>query len=96
MQLVLQFMTPETLARWNLAAHSLPTRQTAVDYWGTALSPEDSYVAFADQQLSVVRPRPVIPNYARTAAALQQAVEDVVSGVASPEEAAAWVMDTAQ
>ncbi len=42
------------------------------------------------------RPVPPFPNYTRTAAALQQAVEDVVSGAATPEEAAARVIEQAQ
>jgi maltose-binding protein MalE len=38
----------------------------------------------------------VIPNYATIADALQQAVEDVLGGAATPEEAAARAIEATQ
>jgi multiple sugar transport system substrate-binding protein len=87
-----QLMDPETNAAWGRANDYLPTRQAALVHWDTG----DSYTPFIHQQLQMARPRPAIPNYARTGAALQQAVEDVLTGVATPEEAAAQAIENAQ
>jgi ABC-type glycerol-3-phosphate transport system substrate-binding protein len=86
------FMAPETNAAWNLAANFLPTRQAALASWDT----EDRYSPFIDQQLQAAQARPSIPNYTRVAAALQKAVEDVISEAATPEEAAAEVIESVQ
>jgi ABC-type glycerol-3-phosphate transport system substrate-binding protein len=87
-----QLMAPETNAAWNQAQGYLPTRQSALSYW----KGDESYVPFMEQQLRVAQARPPIPQYARTAAALQQGVADVVSGSATPEEAASQVIEQAQ
>jgi ABC-type glycerol-3-phosphate transport system substrate-binding protein len=87
-----QLMAPETNAAWNRATGYLPARQAALVYWDAG----DSYTPFIHQQLQMAQPRPAIPNYARIGAALQQAVEDVLTGVATPEEAAAKAMESAQ
>jgi multiple sugar transport system substrate-binding protein len=86
-----QLMIPETNAAWNRAAGYLPTRQAALVHWDAG----DSYTPFIHQQLQMAQPRPAIPNYARIGAALQQAVEDVLTGVATPEEAAAKALESA-
>jgi ABC-type glycerol-3-phosphate transport system substrate-binding protein len=83
-----QLMAPEANARWNLAADYLPTRQTALSFWDEA----DSYTPFIQQQLLQARTRPRLSNYTQVAAALQQAVEGVLTGEATPEEAAAQAM----
>jgi ABC-type glycerol-3-phosphate transport system substrate-binding protein len=86
-ELMARLMVVEINAGWNRAAGYLPTRQSAA----AALAGDDqadSYLRFIDQQLAAARPRPRLPNYAQVAAALQEAVEDVVSGAAMPEEAA--------
>jgi ABC-type glycerol-3-phosphate transport system substrate-binding protein len=94
--LAIEFMTrlmsAETNGTWNLAAGYLPTRQAALAGWDET----DSYTRFAEQQLQVARPRPTVANYAKVAAALQEAVEDVVTGAAAPEEAAAQAIEKAQ
>jgi multiple sugar transport system substrate-binding protein len=89
MAFMLKLMAPETNAAWNQAANYLPTRQSAMAHWDVG----DSYTPFINQQLQAARQRPVIANYAQVAAALQEAVEDVVTGAATPEEAAAQVME---
>ena len=91
-ELMSQLLAPETNAAWNQSTHYLPTRQAALALW----DPEDSYGPFIHQQLQATRPRPVIPNYAQTAAAMQQAVEDVLTGVATPDEAAAQAVESVQ
>jgi ABC-type glycerol-3-phosphate transport system substrate-binding protein len=87
-----QLMSPESAGAWNQAAGYLPTRQAALGTWDE----EDSYTRFASQLLQTARPRPRIANYTQVAAALQKAVEDVISGAVSPEEAAAQAIESTQ
>lgn len=91
-ELITQLMSPETNAAWNKAAGYLPTRQAALAAWDE----EDSYTRFASQQLQTAQIRPRLSNYTQIAAALQEAVEDVITGAATPEEAATQVIDQAQ
>jgi multiple sugar transport system substrate-binding protein len=90
--LMVQLLAPEVTAAWTRASRYLPTRQSALASWDEA----DSYTRFIEQQLQVARPRPVVPNYAQVSAALQTAVEAVLDGAASPEEAAAEAIESAQ
>lgn len=83
-----QLMAPEVNAAWNQAAGYLPTRQAALANWDES----DSYTLFIQEGLAVAHPRPRFPNYAQVAGALQQAVEKVLTGEATPEEAAAEVL----
>jgi multiple sugar transport system substrate-binding protein len=87
-----QLMSPQTNAAWNKASGYLPTRQAALAAWNE----EESYTRFASQQLQTAQARPRLPNYTQIAAALQEAVEDVITGAATPEEAAAQVIEKAQ
>ncbi len=84
-----QLMSPEINGTWNLAANYLPTRQAALAFWNQS----DDYVLFLQQQLQIARSRPTIPNYTQVATALQRAVEAVLSGTATPEEAAAQAVN---
>lgn len=97
-QFMTQFMAPETNSIWNRAANYLPTRRAALALWDPAGSIRggEGYAPFVRQQLQAAQPRPVIPNYTRMAAALQQAVEDVLTGAATPEEAAARAIESVQ
>ena len=85
-------MAPETNAALNRATNYLPTRQAALIRWDRG----DSYTPFAHQQLQMIQPRPAIPNFALTASVLQQAVEDVLTGSATPEDAASQAIERAQ
>jgi multiple sugar transport system substrate-binding protein len=87
-----QLMSPQTNADWNRAAGYLPTSQAALALWGE----EDSYARFANQQLQTAQPRPRLVNYTQVAAALQEAVEAVITGAATPEEAAAQAIEKAR
>jgi ABC-type glycerol-3-phosphate transport system substrate-binding protein len=89
---MLQIMAPEVNASWTQAAHWLPTRQSSLAYWDETIL----YTRFIQQQLQATRARPIIPNYAQVAAALQVAVEDVLTGAAQPEEAAAEAIERAR
>lgn len=82
---LVQLMAPEVNAAWTRAAGYLPTRQSALPGWEES----ESYARFIQQQLQAARPRPVLSNYVQVAAALQKAVEAVLTGAANPEEAAA-------
>ncbi len=92
LEFMTQLMSPEALGNWNLAAGYLPTRKAALDRWDE----EDSYTRFASQLLETAQPRPRISNYTQVAAALQKAIEEVISGAATPEEAAAQAIEETQ
>jgi len=83
-----QWLSPEINAAWNQAAGTLPTRQAALARW----DPMDGYTSFLQPQLLTARPRPPVPSYSQVAAALQRAVEAVLTGELTPEKAAAEVM----
>ncbi len=82
-QFVEWLLAPEHSAAWTQAARRLPTRRSALDAWGT----EEGYAAFLDTQLEAATFHPSGAGYVETARWLQQAVRDVLSGSASPEEA---------
>ena len=88
-ELMARLLDPETNAAWNLAAGTLPTRQSVL----AASETLDSYGRFIHQQLLAAQPRPRLPNYAQVAAALQIAVQEVVAGTQSPEDAAAQIVE---
>ncbi|MBC8248870.1 MAG: extracellular solute-binding protein [Anaerolineales bacterium] len=83
-QLIEWLLAPENNAGWNLAAGHLPTRQAAFDHAGA----EDQYFPFVRQQLANVYPRPMAAAYDKIGRALQRAVQDVLQGEVSPQEAA--------
>jgi len=87
-RLIEWLMAPPNNAAWTQATGHLPTRRAAFDH----LNQADDYVPFLHRQLLAAHARPGDPDYERKARALQQAVEDVVSGAASPQAAAAAVM----
>jgi ABC-type glycerol-3-phosphate transport system substrate-binding protein len=91
-----QLMSPETNSSWNEAANYLPTRQAALADGDEAAEAEDSAIRFVRQQLQMAQPRPRFPKYTQVAAALQKAVQEVVTGAATPEEAAAQAIDSVQ
>lgn len=83
-QFIEWLLEPENNADWNQVAGHLPTRQAAFDYLGTA----DDYFPFVRQQLENVYPRPMASAYEKIGRALQKAIQDVLEGKASPQEAA--------
>ena len=85
---MVQLMSPATNAAWNEAADYLPTRAAAMAEW----RPEDNYSRFIRQQLQTARSRPLLADYTRVAAALQEAVLAVLNGTATPQEAANQVL----
>lgn len=83
-------LDPEHNAIWNQAAGHLPTRRSAFEY----LDQTDEYVTFAYRRLENAQPYPTEPGFEQMGRALQQAVQSVLSGQATPEEAAAVVMSS--
>jgi ABC-type glycerol-3-phosphate transport system substrate-binding protein len=79
------WLSPEVNAAWTQASSTLPTRHASLARWG----PMDGYTSFLQQQLLAARPRPTVQGYSQVAAALQRAVEAVLTGELTPEKAAA-------
>jgi multiple sugar transport system substrate-binding protein len=89
-QLIEWLMEPENSAEWNLAAGHLPTRRAAFEVLGT----EDSYYPFLSKQLEGAHPRPAGAIYSNVARVLQQGVEKVMTGEATPREAAKALIES--
>jgi multiple sugar transport system substrate-binding protein len=89
-QLIEWLMEPENSAEWNLAAGHLPTRKAAFEVLGS----EDSYYPFLSKQLEGARPRPAGAVYSNVARVLQQGVEKVMTGEATPQEAAKAIIES--
>lgn len=91
-ELMIWLMSPEANAAWTQASGYLPTRQAALAQWGQG----EGYASFYDQQLQSALPRPSMTNYTQVAAALQEAVESVLTGEATAEEAAGQVIESVE
>jgi multiple sugar transport system substrate-binding protein len=89
-QLIEWLMEPENSVEWNLAAGHLPTRKAAFEVLGT----EDSYYPFLSKQLEGARPRMAGVVYSEVSRVLQQGVEKVMTGQATPQEAAKAVIES--
>jgi len=89
-QLIEWLMEPENSVQWNLAAGHLPTRRAAFEVLGT----EDSYYPFLSRQLAGAHPRLAGAVYSEVARVLQQGVEKVMTGQATPQEAAKAVIES--
>lgn len=74
---------PENLAQWSEAAHFLPARRTAYDFWLT----KDPYVPFARRELAQARPHPLNPG-SKMITILENALFDVISDSKTPQQAA--------
>ena len=89
-QLIEWLMEPENSVEWNLIAGHLPTRRAAFEVLGT----EDSYYPFLSKQLEGARPRLAGVVYSEVSRVLQQGVERVMTGEATPQEAAKAVIES--
>ncbi|MGQ9584167.1 MAG: extracellular solute-binding protein [Anaerolineae bacterium] len=87
-RLVTWLMEPSRTAAWNLKVGLLPTRREAMTFLGTG----DPYISFLHWQLESARFHPTAPSYGAIGQALQNAVHDVLSGAATPEDAAHRVL----
>ncbi len=79
-------------ATWTFAADYLPPRRSALALWGQA----DPYFTFLRDQLEAARHRPAGAAYDGASRALQRAVTDVLTGAASPQEAARRATENVQ
>jgi multiple sugar transport system substrate-binding protein len=82
------WLSPENNANWNLAAGTLPVRRAAYQRLGE----QDAYFTFLTGLLETAHPYPLAPVYREVAAAWQIAIEAVMTGEQTPEEAATQVM----
>ena len=82
--LIEHLLSPENNGAWTQAANRLPASGTALDAW----APNDAYVPFVRELLRDARPAANPGVAAVVGAPLSQALIDVLSGRASPEEAA--------
>ncbi|MDW8071335.1 MAG: extracellular solute-binding protein, partial [Anaerolineae bacterium] len=76
-------LQPDNVVVWNQITFSVPTRYATFHRWGN-----DPYLDFLRQQVEVALPLPSFPQYDQLGRVLQQAVLEVLSGDATPEEAA--------
>jgi len=89
-RLLTWLMDPPRNAAWSLSAVLLPARREALAFLGN----EDPYYPFLHWQLESAHFHPTSPSYEAIAQALQNAVREVLSGTATPEEAARQVLKT--
>jgi len=78
------FLDPERQAAWTRAAGRLPTLMAVLSLWDI----QDDYTSFIRWQLAAAYYAPSAPEFDRLYGTLQQAVREVLTGTASPEEAA--------
>ncbi len=89
LNLIEWFLSTNKNATWNDINKSIPSRDTAYQQ----LAGDDPYWEFLTEQLNTARPHPSFPGYDQIGRILQQAVQQVISGEATPEEATATAID---
>lgn len=89
LSLIEWFLSTSNNATWNSINKSIPTRDTAYQQ----LAGDDPYWVFLTEQLNAAQPQPAFNGYDRLGRIIQQAIEQVISGEATPEEATATAMD---
>ncbi len=89
LNLIEWFLSTNKHATWNDINKSIPSRDTAYQQ----LAGDDPYWEFLTEQLNTARPHPGFPGYDQIGRILQQAVQQVISGEATPEEATATAID---
>jgi ABC-type glycerol-3-phosphate transport system substrate-binding protein len=89
LNLIEWFLSTNKNATWNNINKSIPSRDTAYQQ----LAGDDPYWEFLTEQLNTARPHPSFPGYDQIGRILQQAVQQVISGEATPEEATATAID---
>jgi len=89
LRLIEAFLSTPNNADWNSINKSIPTRDTAYQQ----LAGNDPYWVFLTEQLNTARPEPRFAGYDRIGRILQQAVEQIIRGEATAEQATATVID---
>jgi len=89
LSLIEWFLSTDNNATWSQINLSIPTRDSAFQQ----LAGDDAYWVFLTEQLNTARLQPGFPGYDRIGRIIQQAVQQVLSGEATPEEATATAID---
>ncbi len=89
LNLIEWFLSTRNNVAWNSINKSIPTTGTAYQQ----LAGDDPYWAFLAEQLNTARLQPDFADYDRVGRIIQQAIEQVISGEATPEEATATAID---
>jgi ABC-type glycerol-3-phosphate transport system substrate-binding protein len=84
MRFIIWLLDATRNSTWARAANSLPSRRSALEQWGQA----DPYFVFLREQLEACKYRTVGLGYTEASRAIQRALTDVLTGVASPQQAA--------
>jgi multiple sugar transport system substrate-binding protein len=87
--LIESFMSTNNNAIWNTINRTIPTRDTAYQN----VAGDDPYWVYLTEQLNTAQPPPRFVGYDRIGRIIQQAVQQVISGEATPEEATATAID---
>jgi ABC-type glycerol-3-phosphate transport system substrate-binding protein len=89
LRLIEFFLATTQNADWNKINKSIPVRDTSFQQ----LAGDDPYWKFLTEQLNTARPEPRFPGYDRVGRIIQQAVEQVLRGEATPAEATITAID---
>lgn len=89
LDLIEWFLSTENNATWNRINKSIPSRDSSYQ----RLAGGDPYWVFLTEQLNTAQPQPGFAGYDRLGRIMQQAVVQVISGEATPEEATATAID---
>ncbi len=89
LRLIEWFLSTSNNATWNDLNKSIPSRDTAFQQ----LAGDDPYWVFLGEQLNTAQPRPSFSGYDQLGRIIQQAVEQVIRGEATPREATATAVD---
>lgn len=89
LDLIQLFMSTENNAAWNTINKSIPTRQTAYKQ----VAADDPYWAFLSDQLNTAQPQPGFAGYDQIGRIIQQAVQQVINGEATPDQATTTAID---
>ena len=89
LSLIESFMSTTNNATWNTINRTIPTRDTAYQI----VADDDPYWSYLTEQLNTAQPAPSFAGYDRIGRIIQQAVQQVISGEATPEEATATAID---
>ncbi|MCC7355554.1 MAG: extracellular solute-binding protein [Anaerolineae bacterium] len=84
MQFIAWLLDATRNSTWARAANSLPSRRSALEQWSQA----DPYFLFLREQSEACKYRAVGLGYNEASRAIQRALTDVLTGVASPQQAA--------
>ena len=88
MEFIVWMLDPDRSSLWTQAAGRLPARRSALDAWGRG----DLYYVFLREQLEAARYLLKETDHAEAERAMRQAIIEVLTGTASPEEAVAHVL----